>query len=223
MRKLKVIGLSALAVLAVSAVSASAAQAAEGTAVVSAGETAFTASQTEAGAHTFTLIGGRVLTCGVATFSGTIKNNDKTVGATPNYANCHVKVGADLLSATVNMGGCTYKFYDLTTTATDTYAAKTDLVCEGGDVSIKVYQKEKTHTEANRLCEYTIKGQAGLTGVHFTDNNDGTINIKATSVGVSTTRVFGTNTNCGEVGPFNSVYNGDTKATAAAGTLGIDD
>lgn len=221
MRKLKVIGLSALAVLAVSAVSASAAQAAEGTAVVSAGTTAYTATQV-GGGHTFTLVGGRVLSCSTATFSGNITNGAKTVTATPNYAGCNVKVGGSTLPATVNTGTCTYTFSDLTTTAANTYAASTALGCASGDVTIKVYSNEANHTAGTRLCEYTIEPQTGLAGVHFTDNGNGTINITASSVAVETKRVFGTNTNCGEAA-FKSTYNGDTLATAANGTLGIDD
>lgn len=223
MRKLKVIGLAAFAILAVSAVTASAANAAEGSAVVSAGETEFTANQPELSPHTFTLTGGRQLTCSVARFTGKVKNGDTTIHATPHYTECHVKVGSELLPATVNMGSCTYTFTDLTTTASMTYAAKTELTCPTGDVSIRVYKTAVTHAAGTILCEYTIKGQSGLTGVHFTDNTNGTINIKATSVAVSTTRVMGLNSNCGEAGPFNSIYNGDTLAVPAAGTLGITD
>jgi phosphate-selective porin len=222
MRKLKLIGLSALAVLAVSAVSASAAHAAtEGTAVVSAGTTGYHAVQTGTG-HTFTLEGGKVLACTTATFSGTITNNDKTVTATPIYSGCTAKIGADTLTATVNMGSCDYFFSDLTTIGVDSYSALTDIVCPTTDIIIKIYQKGKAHEDINRLCEITVGAQTGLKGVDFIDNTNGTININATSVGVKAKRLFGTTTNCGEVNQT-AVYNGNTLATANSGTLALDD
>ncbi len=217
MRKLKVIGLAALAVLAVSAVSASAANAAEGTAVVSEGSTGFTATQTGTG-HTFTLPGNKVLSCATATFSGTVTNGSKSVTATPNYGSCTVKVEATTLKATVTPTGCTYKFYDLTTTAANTYAAKTDLECTGTGVHIIV----RNEADTANLCEYLVDPQTGLTGVHFTDNANNTLNIKATEVAVSVTKIFGTVGNCGG-GTTVSKYNGDTVATPASGNVDIDD
>ncbi len=217
MRKLKVIGLAALAVLAVSAVSASAANAAEGTAVVSAGSTGFTATQTGTG-HTFTLPGNKVLSCATATFSGTVTNGSKSVTATPNYASCTVKVESTTLKATVTPTGCTYKFYDLTTTAANTYAAKTDLECTGTGVHIVV----RNEADTADLCEYRMDPQTGVTGVHFTDNANNTLNIKATEVGLVMTKVSGTVGNCGGA-ILTTKFNGDTVVTPGLGNVDIDE
>ena len=228
MRKLKLIGLAALAVLAVSAVSASAASAAEGTAVVT-GAGGFTAAQV--GTHTFTLPGGRTLSCVNATFSGTVANEAKTVTATPSYTNCSAKVGETVLPATVEVTECTYSFSDLTTTAANTYAAKTNVVCPGETaIHIKLYSSHTTHTAGTRLCEYTVKPQLTGAGVHFTvsktiveEKEVKDVNITATKVAVSLTRTFGTAGNCGEA-TSNSEYNGNTLLTPAVGTtITIDD
>ncbi len=217
MRKLKVIGLAALAVLAVSAVSASAANAAEGTAVVTAGTTGFTATQI-GGGHTFTLPGGKTLSCATATFSGTVTNGDTVVRATPAYGSCTVTVEATHLKATVTPTDCTYEFYDLTTTAANTYAAKTDLTCKGTGVHIVV----RNEADTANLCEYRVDPQGPLTGVHFKDEALQTVNIKATEVAVTVTKISGTVGNCGGASST-SKYNGDTVATPAAGNLSIDD
>lgn len=228
-RNLKLLGAFALATLAVNV---SAANAAEGTAVVFPGTNSYTALQTGSG-HTLALVGGRVLSCSTATLSGSINNGDKSITATPSYSGCSVKVGLSTLPATVNMDGCTYKFTDLTTTASNTYRADTAINCPAvltlpsltwdvHHITIKVYQSAKLHESGTRLCEYTIGSKEWLTGAHFTDNSNGTLNITATNVAIPTNRVFGTVGNCGEAA-FNSTYNGDTLATAASGVMALDD
>lgn len=218
MSKLKLLlGLSALAalsVVAINSVGASADDVAEGTAVVT---TEISATQT-GGGHTFTLPAGRVLSCATATFGGTVANGEKTVTATPSYGTCQTKVGETILPAVVNTTGCDYSFSDLTTTAANTYGASTTVGCgEGEAIHITVKNESGTGT----LCEYTAAPQGPLSGVHFTDNGDNTINVKATEVSVALTKSFGTVGNCGGASST-SKFNGDTVATLGL-ALGIDD
>lgn len=222
MRKLRAIGLSACAALAISATIASAANAAEGTFVVSAGSSSYAATQVGVG-DIWTLVGGRTLTCTTVTVSGTVANGNTTLTATPTYAGCHVMVGPTTLPATFETTGCDYRFSDLTTTGSRTYAAKTDLLCpEGQAVHVRVYANHSAHTAGTRLCEYTIDPQNGVTGAHFTDNANGTLSITWTSATFATTRTFGTTANCGEA-LFNSSLSGSTLMTVANGTVGLDD
>lgn len=222
MGKIKVLRLAACAVIALSAVHVSAANAAEGTAVVSSGVTGFSGVQT-GGGHTFTLPGGRTLSCTTLTFSGAISNGAKEVKATPNYANCIAKVGATSLPVTLEPTECAFRYYDLTTTAFNTYSAKTDLTCPAGQgIHTKLYSNAASHAAGTRLCEYKIDPQTGLTGSHLTDNADGTVSIKTTELSIQLTRTFGTAGNCGET-TTTSRFNGDTLVTPASGILGLDD
>jgi len=222
MRKLKLIGLAALAVLAVSAVSASAASAAEGTAVVTGGG-GYTATQV--GTHTFTLPGGRTLSCTNATFSGTVTNGSKTVTAKPSYTGCSAKVGETVLPATVTPTSCFFRFSHFTTTGATTYHVVAVVTCAipGDAMHIHLYSNAANHSAGTRLCEYDVKQQTTGAGVHFTDNANNTLTITATGVGVALTRTFGTAGNCGEA-TSQSKYNGNTLVTPSAGTtIDLDD
>jgi len=226
-RKFKLIALVSFALIAVNA---SAAKAAEGT-VVSTGATYFTASQVFT--HTFTLPGGRTLSCTAATLSGSVTNGSKTITATPSYTLfCGAKVGATTLPATVDVGTCNYVFSDLTTVASNTYAAKTALACadtitpgpvlDKGGIRIRLYVNSTNHFAGKVLCEYMFDPQSGIPGVHFTDNANNTLSISVTEMSLQLTRVFGTAGNCGEA-TSTSKYNGSSTATPNTGTLDLDD
>lgn len=221
MRKLKVFGLSAFAALAVSVASVPASSAAEGTFVV-AGAGVYTATQV--GNETFTLPGGRTLTCKTMEFSGAVANGARTLTGIPTWDNCHAKVGLVESSATVTFTACDYGFSDLTTTAANTYAAKTAIACEAGKaIHIALYTATDPHDDTTLLCEYTIDPQSGLTGVHFTDNPGNTLTIKWTEVSFAVTKSFGPVVNCGGANST-SKLKGETLLTPAAGTtIDIDD
>lgn len=222
MRKIKITCLSAIALMAIGAGSAASANAAEGTFVVTGGPAPFTSTQV--GVETWTLPGGRVLTCETVVLTGVVTNGSKQLTGFPTYDKCHVMVGLTTLPATFNPTECDYRFSDLTTTAANTYAAKTDVVCPAEQaMHIVLYSSHANHTAGTRLCEYTIDPQTGLTGVHFTDNANNTLNVRWTEVAFHMTRTFGPIANCGE-STFISKLNGDTLLTPGpGGTVDIDD
>jgi len=221
MRRMKTLGIAVVAVLAMSAMLASTAFASGGTATVSAGTTSYTATQTGSG-HTFTLPGGRVLSCSNATFSGSITDGASTVVAAPAYSNCKVTVQeVNILPATVHMNGCTYDFtLAEKTLGPERWHAETNVVCPAGkDIQITVFENAEKHTAGTTLCEYTIVGQK-VSGVEFRNVAGGKIGILANNVGVAYTRPKGTIGNCGGASGT-AFYNGDTEATAVSGSLGI--
>jgi hypothetical protein len=218
MKSAKIIWLSALAALAIGAVGASAANAAEGTAVVSAGTTNFSATQTGSGT-TLTLVGGRVLSCSTVTYSGSITNGAKELQATPTFDGCKLKVGASTLPVTIECtGACRFKVR----TWTRAGVHYTTVILFQGTLHIKAYATEANHTSNTRLCEYEIQEQSGLTGGSLTDNLNGTLDLTYTEVAIAVKRTFGTAGNCGEAS-FNATLNGNNLITAASGTLGIDE
>ena len=216
-RSLKEIGLAMVAVLATSAMAASAAQAQQGKLTIEGGGTG-TITGAQVGQHTLTLLGGRTLTCGVATFHGTVTSGDTSATITPTYENCHLTLTPNTFPATVTMNGCDYVSDDYTTVEAGDYVGTGNLVCDPGkDVEIHIYENATKHLEGKNLCKYTIQPQTGL-GPVTAKNDPGTVGppavpndvtIDADEVEVAYTRTLGTTGNCG--GPNgNAVYNGNT-------------
>jgi hypothetical protein len=224
-RKFKTLGLAIVAVLAMSAVAASAAQATPGTVTLDGGNTteaAFHAAQVAGESHTFTLPNKRVLSCAVATFTGTVKNGDTAVTAAPTYENCHVTLTPNTWPATVFMNGCDYNFTLQTKIVGDVWDTDAHLECPETDVVIEVYVPgtlPSEHTVSTKLlCRYTVQEQT-VQGVTATDNTNGTVNVDATNAGVAISKVFGTLANCG--GNGTATYNGKTPATASSGGVPV--
>lgn len=217
-RQLKLLGLVALAALGSGSLGSSVAQAAEGWVVVSGGPAGWTATQT-GGGQTLTLPGGRTLACSTATLSGSVANGSKKLAAMGLNEGCSAKVGGSTLPATVSWTGCSLDFYDFTTTAANTYAAKTDLVCPSGQYTqIRLYATAFAHTVDAALCEYRIESQAGLSGTHLTDNANNTLGITMTEVEVSIYKPLGYSiANCGAALTSGKI-NGSFLVTPSAGT-----
>lgn len=227
MTKIKCTWLCALAIAAFSALSAPAAEAAEGEFLLSAGSSNYTASQ--AVLHTFTLPGGRVFSCATRTYAGSLTNGDVQMTAAPTLDGCHVVVGPTVppeqtLFATAEVTECDYRFFDLTTAgAAGTYTAKTDISCPVGQgIHYKIFASHNALTAGTRLCEYTVNPQADLTGVHFTNNFNGTLSITFTELALQVKRTFGTAGVCGEV-DFVSKFNGSSTLNVGSGTLSLGD
>lgn len=222
MGRFRAVGLSVLAFMVLSVFGGAPASAAEGTAVVTGGPAGWTATQI--GQHTFTLPGGRVFSCGMRTFTGTVVNGDKELTAAPTFDNCHVTVEKQTLPATVEPTECLYRFYDLTTVEGNKYASKAAIVCPSGQaLHYRLYLSAANHESGTRVCEYTLGPQTELTGVYFIDNPNNTINIEFIEVSLLISKSFGTVGNCG-LSTFVSKYNGSTVAAPAAGsTWDLDD
>jgi len=220
MRKVLLSVLSAAALSAAFGATASVALAAEGAVTVSAGTTAYTASQTSSG-HTFTMVGGRVWSCSNVSFTGAVTHGSKSFTAAPGYSGCAAKVGGNTLPMTVATTGCDFVVSDMTPAAAGTWAAKTDIACPAGQaIHIIVYSSEANHTSGTRLCEYTW-GPQSLTGVHVTDSGSGNLTTTATGVAIATTRTFGSIANCGEAS-FNTLLTGSTVMTPSSGSIFVD-
>lgn len=221
MRKVALTALAAILALGLAATSASSAKAAEGTFVVSAGTTSYTATQGLSMA--ISLPGGRVLTCESVSWTGSISNGAKTLTATPSLSKCVAKVGGTTLPATVTTTGCTFKFSDLTSTEPGFWWAFAEIQCElGKDWQIKLYANAANHTAGTRLCEYTIQSQSLGGNTTFTDNADGTVTVNSLGSSLFIDRVFGTIANCGAASGFALYESGTMRATAASGTIDID-
>jgi hypothetical protein len=160
-RKSKALGLAILSVLAMSVVAASAAQASE----FHSEEETVVYEGTQVVQHVFKIWDSEtkntvVVTCKVATFTGTNKSATKTTSTatlSANYQNCKLAG----LAADVNMGSCSYLFH----TAAAANTATVDVVCTTGSI-IKV-----TSTVTN--CVVEVGPQTGLQHVTFTETGAG--------------------------------------------------
>lgn len=213
-RNLKAMGLAVVAVLALGAMSASAAHATAGTATVEGGgAVGYTATQI-GGGHTFTLPGGRTLSCATAVFSGTVTDGSSETVATPTYETCHAVVSGSTVPATVTLNGCTYRF-TLETPSGSFWNALTHLECPGAGVQIHLYLNHENHTNNINLCTYEVKPQT-VSGVRFSNAANGDIQINAVEAEVTLTKTFGTIGNCGGSSSV-SKYNGETLAEGDEG------
>lgn len=187
--------------------------------ITSSGSSSYTGTQAGGGLE-LKLNGARVLKCTTPTISGTLGGEE--FKSKPTYLGCDATIGATTLPATIDMAECFYRFHGLTSTASDTWSASTDLICPlGKPVRITVYLNHAEHTAGVPLCEYTIHAQMGLTGLQFTDTTNGKLDIKPGSFGLHTTRAFGKVANCG-VATFASTLNSEILLEAASGALSID-
>jgi len=189
-RNLKILGLAMGALLAFGAVAASSASAQAG-ALTSDGPVTLTGEDTGEGQNWFEAFGNKV-ECPGSTYTGhavmshTETTEEKThqllesgateVTVTPHYrqvddeetANCDVNGGE--LSATVNMNGCDYRFYNFLTNPfgndEGTYHFLADLVCPPEkEVEVSVYLG---HSHGFRVCLLRLPGQTKLAGFHAT-------------------------------------------------------
>lgn len=161
-RNLKLLGLVLGAVFALNALAASSAFAQEGVVTVEGGGAA-TLKGTETGTpkeKNFFEARGVKVTCEGSTYTGHetgstingVPNLATSATITPDYTNC---------SSPVDMNGCDYKLYDVTTTGgvAGTYGPKIDIACTGTN-KIKVTVP---------FCTVEIGPQTGLTGFHLTN------------------------------------------------------
>jgi hypothetical protein len=214
-RNLKALGLAMVAVFAMSALVASAAQATVSTFTPEKGEAA-TIHGVQSTTHNFQ-VGSRTLTCGTATFLGSVTGNTTDTKIVPTYENCDTKPVLGIsFPAVVTMNSCYYTFTGENTVATGQYGVSVHVECDSGD-EIVIHVK----SGSNDICTLTIKPQTatGLTATNDTSTKPDDVVLHANST-VQTT-IHGTlcggteNTNQ----EFNSVYTGDTTIKAYHGAV----
>ena len=206
---LKALGLALVAALAMSAVAASTASAVGQGMLTTTDEEPVTLTGTDDGVNFFESF-GEVVECPDSAYTGHatltkqqteegkkhqyLPHGATSVTVTPHYkqtngatANCDVNEGE--FSATINMNGCDYDFYDFTTIENNKYSFTTDLICPGGGPVISVYLG---HSHGFKVCTVTVAaGQEGLTGgIATNDESEGehTITLTGTVHSITSTR-----------------------------------
>lgn len=188
---LKVIGLVLAAALLISAF----ASAAQANTKFTAGSYPVTGIGTQTTQHSFTIGGNRTVKCANATFHGTLTAAATDITITPTYSNCKIKIPTSEgeLDATVTMNSCHYTF-----TEPSLGVGAVDILCPGGAlIVIEVYNGTGVaHSEANRICRFTVAAQGPRNSLTYT-NVGATVIAHANVTGIEVTKTAGTIANCG--------------------------
>jgi hypothetical protein len=207
-RNLKTLGLALAAVSALSSVAATAATAQQGE-FTSDGPVTMKATENAGTTNALTAF-GLTVKCPETTYTGhkynvtpheLLPNDVTTATVTPHYkqvaangdANCRATPGN--FPITVHMNGCDYVVHlGATTEKANTYAATLDIVCPAGkEITLTGWTTDHEHTTGlSPFCVLHIPPQTGLTGAHFTDTTNGTVDVSGALESMKATKTNNT-------------------------------
>jgi hypothetical protein len=213
-RRFKGLGLALIAALTMS-VSASAAQAES---FISASYPV-TISGSQSTTLEFTIAGTRRWKCSTVTFtSPSISTDSSALTVTPYFNNCSMKVpnSESELDVTMSTGSCTFGLLGPVAKK-----GKVNIECPAGQsILLDLYNGPNVaHTEANRICQFSIGTQSELGSMQYVNVPGGTLTASAELSGAVLKRVSGTTTNCGKTEQFmtvngNILFKGNGGSTA---------